>query len=103
MTRVTDLKLPTGGAARLYSMPPPGEMRWYVGACRDPDRTDIAEAFTRPSVSALLTHDEGIAWPDDYGVRLAAAVLERGGTAIFAFVRLVDARACLKRLTGGAA
>jgi hypothetical protein len=95
--------LPEGGAARLFSFEQNPAFPWCVIAAPTPERARPQALFTRRHVSALLTHDEGLSWPDARGEALAAAIFDHGGAVAFAFVNLADALACKRRLEGGAA
>ena len=46
----------------------------------------------------MLTHPDGIAWPDWRGERLAVETLATGGTVCLAFHNVADAIRCKKRL-----
>ncbi len=96
------LRLPSGGAARLYSLPTPANCRWCVIVAADPEHARL-DSLRRPGgMSALVTHDPGGTWPDRRGEALAMAVLAHGGTVGLAFVSITDALACKRRLEGEA-
>jgi hypothetical protein len=96
------LRLPSGGAARLYSLPTPADWRWCVIVAADPERARM-DSLRRPGgLSALVTHDPGGTWPDRRGEALAMAVLGRGGAVGLAFASVADALACKLRLEGEA-
>ncbi len=98
-----NLTMPAGAVARLHALPEGGRTGWAVIVARRPEAATLA-ALARPGgLSALLTHDAGLSWPDARGVALAAAVLQRGGAVALAFVHVGDALACKRRLEGGAA
>jgi len=95
---ISRLTLPPGGAARLYSLPTSGEFRWCVMAAADPERARLESLTRRGGVSTLLTHDEGLTWPDGRGEALAMTVLARGGAVALAFTTMTDALTCKRRL-----
>lgn len=78
---------------------------WTVGICRPGTPSDIGTATTQPgTVSGLLTHDHGMAWPDRRGVALANALLSTPDAPVFLrFHTLADALECRRRLEGGGA
>jgi hypothetical protein len=63
-----------------------------------PGQVSIAEALRGPGVSAMLTHDAGVNWPDRTGCDLATAALKCGGFVIFQFRSMADACKCRARL-----
>ncbi|MFT8247292.1 hypothetical protein [Roseomonas sp. BN140053] len=76
---------------------------YLVALARPPLQPDPAAITSTPAgLSAVVTHDRGTTWPDARGLALAAATLEQGGGAVFAFAQLADALACHKRLTAEA-
>jgi hypothetical protein len=95
------LRLPTAGAARLYALTDVHGFAWAVIAASEPERARL-ECLTRPGcLSAMLTHPEGVAWPDWRGERLAIETLAIGGTVCMAFGNVADAIRCKRRLEGG--
>ena len=92
---MTRLRLPEGGAARLYSLPDAPGFTWAVIVAANPERARL-ESLMEPGISTLLTHPDGVAWPDWQGELLAVETLAIGGTVCLAF-------RCKKRLEGGAA
>jgi hypothetical protein len=57
----------------------------------------LLDMVSRPGeMTALLTHDEGMTWPDRRGIALAEAILEVGGVAVLQFETMADAIACPK-------
>lgn len=74
---------------------------FLVLAAVDPKDATPAALTRLGGLSAFLSHDEGRTWPDPEGEALARAVVEGGGVACFAFVKLVDALALHRRITGG--
>jgi hypothetical protein len=57
------------------------------------------EALLRPGeVSALLSHDRGVSWPDAKGQAMARGVLAAGGMVALGFATLADALACQQRI-----
>lgn len=102
MTHVsTRLRLPSGGAARLFTLPDASGCAWAIIVAATPAQARPESLMRRGSLSAMLTHAEGIAWPDWRGERLAMATLAAGGTACLAFRSLADALRCKRRLDGG--
>ena len=68
-----------------------------------PLKADLS-LFTKPGcMSAMLTHDPGLDWPDRRGERLAEAMLREGRPVGFVFASLADALACHRRLVREAA
>lgn len=96
------LALPMGGAARLFSLPDLPGFAWVVVAAAIPEAARLESLTRRGGASALLTHDEGLAWPNRKGEALAVAMLAQGGAVALAFRTLADALACKARLEGGA-
>lgn len=60
--------------------------------------THLLDAVGKPGVSALLTFDRDVQWPDQKGVALIEVTLEQGGPAIMQFARLADALSAHRRL-----
>lgn len=96
------LTLPAGGAARLFSLPDCRAFSWAVVVANRPEAARLESLYRRGGQSALLTHDEGLTWPDTRGEALAAATLAHGGAVALAFHTLADALECKGRLEGGA-
>ena len=101
------LRVPEGGAARLFHVPAVAGLHpggWAVIIARHAEDAR-PECLMRPGeVHAVLTHDEGLCWPNPRGVALAdAALAEGGGPVALVFRGLADALACKRRLEGGAA
>jgi hypothetical protein len=71
---------------------------FVIVAARPPFSGDLADLAAPAGLTACLSHDAGIAWPDARGQALARKVLDRGGTVAFSFARLGDALACRQRL-----
>ncbi len=95
------LRMPHGGAARLFSVPHVYGWTWGVFLAAN-QKFAHPDALRVPGrVSATLTHDAGISWPDWRGERLAVEMLAIGGTVCLAFHGLADAIRCKKRLEGG--
>jgi hypothetical protein len=77
---------------------PNGGATWAVLVAAPPLKAEIA-TFLRPGgLAALLTHDEGVCWPDRTGVAMAVAMLNQGGAVAFEFQCLADALRCETRL-----
>ena len=96
-------KLPPGTVGRLHIAQ--GEDFPFLVCCAlDADHARPETIFHGSAgVSALLTHDAGTAQPDARGWALARAVVEKGGTAMAAFVTLADALRFKQMVDGGAA
>lgn len=94
--------LPEGGAARLYSMHHAPGFPWAVLAASNPALARPEAFGMRGAVSAVLTHDEGMTWPNARGEALAVAILDEGGAVALAFRNIADALACKRRLEGAA-
>ena len=65
--------------------------------------THLLDMVSKPGVSALLTFERDLDWPDPKGCALIEATLEQGGPAILQFSRLSDALSAHKRLTSAMA
>ena len=91
--------LPAGAVARLLVGVPLG----HVVAVGPEELVAHPTAVLnqRPGLTALLTHDAGLSWPDPTGEALAAAALEQGGAALLVFATAADAVACHARLAPG--
>jgi hypothetical protein len=88
---------PTDAVFRVTAMPAGGHERWAVLIARG--ESPRFENLLRPGgLAALLTHDQGLCWPDAAGEELMAATLDRGGMVLMAFVTLADALGCMNRL-----
>lgn len=96
------LTLPAGGAARLFNVSDCPGFAWAVVVASRPEAARLESLNRRGALSALLTHDEGLTWPNTRGEALAAATLLHGGAVALAFVTLADALRCKARLDGGA-
>lgn len=97
----TRLRLPDGGAARLFSLSDAPGCAWGVIVATAPEQARRESLTQRGGLCAMLTHAEGIAWPDWRGERLAVEMLAIGGTVCLAFQGLADAIRCKRRLEGG--
>jgi hypothetical protein len=97
------ITFPTDARARLHRFVVGDDKAWVVIAARLPVEAVPASLYRPGDVAALLTHDDGIDWPNAAGEALASATLESGGAVGFAFPRVRNALACLRRLQGGAA
>jgi hypothetical protein len=49
-------------------------------------------------MSAMLSHDDGMNWPDKRGEQLMRAVLQECGTVVLLFDLQRDAKACRAKL-----
>ena len=63
---------------------------------RKPSITDLRQPG---QVSAWLSHDRGLSWPDRKGEVLLRALLAEGGTAVLVFEDILDAEVCREKLT----
>ncbi len=100
MQRSETLPWFVGVAARLHVLDD-GQHRFVVFVATD-EQDATPAALTRPGgLSALITHDRGLTWPDRCGESLARAMIEANGVAALGFVRLADALACHGRIKGG--
>jgi len=101
------LRVPEGGAARLFHVPAVAGLHpggWAVIIARTPEEARPECLLQRGKVHAVLTHDEGLTWPSRRGEALADATLaEGGGPVALVFRVLADALACKRRLEGGVA
>jgi len=98
MSAHRSLGVPPGGAARLYILPPHGNIVLLAATADDASPA----ALYRPGhLSVLVVHDKGDTWPDAAGIALSNAVLAEGGTVALKFDTLGDALACRRRLEGG--
>lgn len=89
-----------GPGARLHALSVRAAFPFAVVLHREPEGAALG-TFNHPrDTLALLTHDRGHSWPSLDGETLAAAVLEAGGTAVFAFADIGDALAFHARLLG---
>ena len=86
-------KLPPGSLGRLHIVA--GEDFPFVLCCAliAADARLECALRSKSGVSALLTHDADVVSTDARGWALAHAVIEAGGTAMFAFARLAGAMA----------
>jgi len=94
------MRLPFGSDARLGFFPGKhGPYFVFVAAHPNTAGMHLLDMVSRPGeMTALLTHDEGLTWPDRRGIALAEAMLEAGGVAVLQFERMADALACHGRL-----
>ncbi len=73
--------------------------RWFVGVARNGRSVDLSDVVTPGNMSALLTHDEGVSWPDRTGLALFGFVMmDDAGAVVLQFESLADAMACRKTL-----
>jgi hypothetical protein len=78
----------------------PPARAYVVLASNAPHRPSVVDLRTPGRLSALLSHDPGVTWPDRRGELLMDAVLAEGGTIALLFAAAEDAIACRSRLTG---
>ena len=101
------LRVPEGGAARLFHVPAVAGLHpggWAVVIARTPEDARPERLMRPGEVQVILTHDEGLSWPSRRGEALADAALAVGGGPVALVFRvLADALACKRRLEGGAA
>ena len=102
MHNQTRLRLPEGGAARLYALTDGYGAASLVIVAANPERARL-ETLMEPGISVMLTHPEAVAWPDWQGELLAAETLAAGGTVFLEFCNIADALRCKARLEGGSA
>ncbi len=97
----TRLWLPVGGAARLFSLSDAPDFAWGIVIATEPERARPESLKRRGQLSAMLTHADGIAWPDWKGERLATETLAIGGTVYLTFDSLAYIMTRKKRMEGG--
>jgi hypothetical protein len=68
-----------------------------AAAPREPSAADLRKPG---GVSACITHDAGVSWPDRRGLSLLNAIVSNGGIVMLAFQTAKDAAACRERITG---
>jgi hypothetical protein len=78
---------PATGAAVVIAIPPVAPSLDALAAAMSAGR----------GMSAILTHDPGVTWPDAAGRRLLAEVLARGGIAVLLHSSMRDALAAHRR------
>ena len=93
----TMIRIPPGADVRLSVLPP------CVIIAPAGSEASLAGLTTPGGVSAILTHEAGITWPQRSGQLLADEILRAGGTVCFEFENLADAFACRARLLREAA
>lgn len=59
----TRLRLPDGGAARLFTLSDAPGCAWGIVVAAKPEQARPESLMRRGGLSAMLTHAEGIAWP----------------------------------------
>lgn len=93
-------RLPSGAATALHILPQSLAAPHVFAVCVAiaPTPATPAALLQRGRVSALLTHDAGMSWPDRAGETLLGAVLDHGGGAMLGFETMADALACKRRL-----
>jgi hypothetical protein len=80
-----------------------GDLQYGLLLTRVTHTPALFETLTQPGgVSAILSHDKGVVWPDPGGIAIAVSVLEAGGAAMLAFADLADALKAKARIDGGA-
>jgi hypothetical protein len=79
---------PASGAAVVIAVPPVAPSLDALAAAMSAGR----------GLSALLTHDNGVTWPNAAGRRLVADVLARGGIAVLLHSSMRDALAAHRRV-----
>ena len=65
----TRLRLPDGGAARLFTLSGVPGFAWRVVVATAPEQARLENLTRRGGLSAMLTHAEGVAWPDWRGMK----------------------------------
>ncbi|WP_424140011.1 hypothetical protein [Roseomonas chloroacetimidivorans] len=96
------LNIPAGTSASLEILPPIADYPFVVLVAA-PGVPATADAFfarlgVPGEVAAILTHDQGIDWPDVDGAMLLELTLEKGGVAFLGFLSLADAMAFRSKL-----
>lgn len=92
----TDIRMGMHAGVSLYYV-------FLVPRPREANMRLLDEMAAPGCLSALLTHEAGIDWPDRRGVALAEETLALGSPVILQFARLSDALAAHKRLTAAMA
>ena len=64
----------------------------------DARKPSIIDCRQPGQVSAWLSHDKGMSWPDRKGEILLKALLAEGGTAVMVFEEARDAELCRGKL-----
>lgn len=95
-------RLPSDVAVRFRNLPPgTGEHRFTVLlAClpQDAPTAAFSALLAKPGVvTACLTHNPGLSWPDAVGEQMALAALDRRSIVILRFTNLEDALRCKRR------
>jgi hypothetical protein len=95
------MRTPPGTDPRLGLLPDTGKYFVIVAAPPRVPSMNLLALVNQPGpgeIIVLLTHDEGVGWPNRHDVALAEAVLEAGGIVILKFASLNDAMSCHRRL-----
>lgn len=76
----------------------PGADGIWIFAAVPPHQPSVFDLRTPGRMSALLSHDAGLSWPDRRGELIMQAVLAESGTIALLFSTVEDALACRDRL-----
>lgn len=94
------MRLPVGTDIRLCTIP---ELAAFVLLAPPPLTAGMHLLDRLGELSALITHDAGVVWPDKRGIALAEATLAQGSAVVLQFERVVDAVLAHRRLTAAMA
>ena len=92
------MRLPPGTEARLGLIPNQG---YFVFLAAPPLQAGVhllARLREPGTMTALLTHDPDLTWPDRYGEALAEHVLAHGGAVVMQFASMANAMSAQRRL-----
>jgi len=76
---------------------------FVVMAAQAPHMPSVADMRSPGYLTALLSHDSGLTWPDKPGQQIMKAVIAEHGTIFLLFENRNDAEACRRRLLRGLA
>ena len=96
------INLPPGVIIGTHAGPQP-EHAWLVIVAPAGIEPKPGALVARGMLTALLTHDRGVAQPGAKGLALAESALAEGGAVAFAFCALADAMECAAWLRGASA
>ncbi|MCW3476330.1 hypothetical protein [Limobrevibacterium gyesilva] len=93
------MKIPNNVDIRLAILPDLGSGAVaFVIVAPAPLKADLSLLRRPRGLSALLTHDAGLSWPDPRGVAIAETALSAGYPVALKFANLADALTCHGRL-----
>ncbi len=75
---------------------------FVVIAAEAPHQPSVMDLRRAGHLTAMVTHDAGMTWPDKRGQQLMTAVLAEAGTVFLLFDSRNDADACRRRLVRSA-